>query len=109
MSRLLDFLTLPLSLPISPLWDVVICLVIGEIAYRVAFAVAGEHADSVSGRSALHWLIRIPLWFLMWLFVCLIITIVDLIRENWMWAFAVLAFIAVVVGIIMLIKRHQRG
>ena len=74
MKALLDFLTLPLSLPINPIWDFVICAIIGEIAYWVAYSFAGRNASSSAGRSALHWAVRIPLYFILWLIACIIIT-----------------------------------
>ena len=34
MKLLLDFLSLPLSLPINPLWDLVICAILGEFVTK---------------------------------------------------------------------------
>ena len=106
MKAFLDFLTLPLNLPINPIWDVVICLVIGEIAYRVAYAFAGAYADTSGGRTVLHWLIRIPLWFLIWLFACLVITIVNLVRQNCLWLLAILGALVLCGGTVVFIRSR---
>ena len=86
MKTLLDFITLPLSLPIDPIWDFIICAVIGEIAFRLAYSFAGENASSGAGRFALHWLVRLPLYLIIWIFACLIILSVKFIIANWVWA-----------------------
>lgn len=107
MKALLDFLTLPLSLPINPIWDFVICAIIGEIAYWVAYSFAGRNASSSAGRSALHWAVRIPLYFILWLIACIIITIVNFIKANWIWVLIVLGSLAVI-GVIIIVILHIR-
>ena len=107
MKALLDFLTLPLSLPINPIWDYVITAVIGEIAYWVAYSFAGRNASSSAGRSALHWAVRIPLYFVLWLLACLIIMIVNFIKANWIWVLVALGLIAII-GIAIILIIHFR-
>lgn len=55
--------TEPLGLPIEWYYEWIILLVIGEIAYQVAYDKVGVlyHSGSISGRSAgsfVHWIIR---------------------------------------------------
>ena len=107
MKTFVDFLTLPLSLPISPIWDFIICLVIGEIAYRVAFSYAGEFGYTSGERSILHWIIRIVVYFVVWSLVCCIILAVRFIKANWIWVLIVLVALAVI-GLIVLIIRKKR-
>lgn len=107
MKALLDFLTLPLSLPINPIWDFVITAVIGEIAYWAAYSFAGRNASSSAGRSALHWAVRIPLYFILWLLACVIITVVNFIKANWVWVLIALGAIAVV-GVVIIVIIHTR-
>ena len=62
-----DLATEPLGLPIE--W--IVLLVIGEIAYRVAYDKVGVlyHNGSISGRSAgsfFHWIIRTVVFLVMW-------------------------------------------
>ena len=96
-------------MPIHPIWDFVITLVIGEIAYWVAYSVAGRNARSSAGRSALHWAVRIPLYFILWLLACVIITIVNFIKANWVWVLIALGVIAIVgVAIIVIIHAQKK-
>ncbi len=113
MKALLDFLTLPLSLPISPIWDFIICAIIGEVAYWVAFSFAGRNAHTSSGRSALHWAVRIPLYFVLWFAACIIITVVNFIKANWI-GVIVVAGVIVIAGIaifttLRIIKSNKAG
>jgi hypothetical protein len=105
MKALLDFLSLPLSLPINPIWDFVICAIIGEIAYWVAYSFAGRNASSSAGRSVLHWAVRIPLYFILWLIACIIITVVNFIKANWVWVLITLGILAVVGVLIIVILQ----
>lgn len=107
MKSLLEFLALPLSLPIPPIWDYVFCVIIGEIAYQVAYALAGRYGSSRAERTALHWLIRIPFYFGLWLIVCVAITIVNFIKANWIWVLVVLGIITIA-GSTILVVRHFR-
>ncbi len=103
-----DFITLPLSLPINPLWDFVIMALIGEIAYWAAYSYAGRNASSRAGRSALHWAVRFPLYLILWLLVCIIIKIVNFIKANWIWVLISLGAIAVIgVAIIVVIRKRK--
>ena len=109
MKALLDFLTLPLSLPINPIWDFVICAIIGEIAYWVAYSFAGRNASSSAGRSALHWAVRIPLYFILWLILLFSLKgdVLDFIKANWIWVLIVLGSLAVI-GVIIIVILHIR-
>ena len=109
MKAVLDYLTLPLSLPVNPILDYIITLLIGDIVYRIAFSYAKENARS-GERYFVHWLVRIPLYFVIWLLVCLVILIVQFIRANWIWVLIILGIIAVS-GIVTLIiiKVHKKN
>ncbi len=107
MKGLLEFLALPLSLPISPIWDFVICAIIGEIAYQVAFSYAGRNGSSSGERTLLHWLIRFPVYFGLWLMICILILIVKFIKANWIWILVILGMGALIGGSIILIRRHK--
>ena len=107
MSDLWSFLKLPLSLPISPVWDFLICLVLERLAYKVAFSYAGEYGSTSGERGALHWLIRIVIYLLIWSLVCFIILAVKYIIVNWVWVLIISGVLAVT-GLIFLIIRRKR-
>jgi uncharacterized membrane protein YdjX (TVP38/TMEM64 family) len=109
MKLLLDFLSLPLSLPINPLWDFVICLVLGEVVYRFAYSLAGEYGRNSSDRFLLHWLIRIPAYFLLWSTICVGIIVARFLKANWMWILPIVfAVVGGIIGVVILVKRKKR-
>lgn len=66
-----DLATEPLGLPIEWYYEWIILLVIGEIAYQVAYDKVGVlyHNGSISGKSAdsfVHWIIRTVVFVTMW-------------------------------------------
>lgn len=66
-----DLATEPLGLPIEWYYEWIILLVIGEIAYHVAYDKVGDlyHSGSISGRSAgsfVHWIIRTIVFVAVW-------------------------------------------
>ena len=66
-----DLATEPLGLPIEWYYEWIILLVIGEIAYHVAYDKVGDlyHSGSISGRSAgsfFHWVIRTVVFVAVW-------------------------------------------
>ena len=107
MKSIMDFLTLPLSLPISPLWDFIICLVIGEIAYRVAFSYAGDLGSSSGERYLIHWIIRLVVYFIVWSLVCLLIMMIRFIEANWIWVLIATGILAIAGVAILFIKRSK--
>lgn len=108
MKLLLDFLSLPLSLPINPVWDIVICAVLGEIVYQLAYSFAGEYGRNSSDRFWLHWLIRIPAYFLFWSVICVGIIVARFLKANWIWVLPIVLTVVVgIIGIIIFIKRKK--
>ena len=66
-----DLATEPLGLPIEWYYEWIILLVIGEIAYHVAYDKVGAlyHSGSISGRAAgsfIHWIIRTVVFVAVW-------------------------------------------
>lgn len=110
MKLLLDFLSLPLSLPINPLWDFVICAVLGEVVYRLAYSFAGEYGHNSSERFWLHWLIRIPAYFFLWAVICVGIIVTRFVKANWMWVVPVFVIVVgAVVGSILWLRKRRRS
>ena len=71
-------ITNPLAININPIYEYIILIVIGTIAYTVAFRKVGQLYDSgfISGSmigSVIHWTIRLILFILMWIAINLII------------------------------------
>ena len=71
----------PLGLPISAVYEYIILIIIGEIAYRISYWKVGDFIDegflpSKNLARMAHWIIRFVVYFLIWgvirLFVWLI-------------------------------------
>ena len=81
-------LTDPLGLPINPLCEYAILLVIGAIAYVMAYNKVGDmyHSSLINGKttgSFFHWLIRGFLFVVMWLAVYGVIQGYHFVTVNW--------------------------
>ena len=84
---LFGILTDPLGLPIDLWKEYFILAIIGEIAYQVAYAKAGNLYDNGfistrTGGSIMHWSIRLPLYFIMWAITYGIIWLVKWIMAH---------------------------
>lgn len=107
-SFIFDRLTDPLGLPIPALWEYVILLVIGSIAYAIAFSAVGGMYDSGSihsrgAGSVFHWLIRLIVFVVIWAITYGIITIVKWITANWVIVVSSLGGVLLIAGIIALV------
>jgi hypothetical protein len=85
MKALFEFIQLPLSLPINPVWDLVICLILNEVAYKMAFSLAGRNGVTSNERFFIHWSVRVPLFFLMWILFCMGIYVFRFVQQNLIW------------------------
>ena len=78
-SFIFERLTDPLTLPISPLWEYVILLVIGEIAFRIAW----EASPGGFGGSTIHWFVRIIAFAVMWAVTYAVIAVGQFVIAHW--------------------------
>ena len=67
---LFELLVDPLGLPINPVYEYLVMLVVGEMAYQFAYEKTGvlSHREYMSRgqKSVLHWVIRLLFYFAMW-------------------------------------------
>lgn len=102
-SLVFDMLTDPLTLPVEPWKEWVILVVIGVIAYKIAFdMVGGMYAlDLINSRfagSLAHWTIRILIFVSVWFITYWVIVAGQWIQANPLLALYILGGI-VIVGI----------
>ena len=105
-SFIFDLITDPLGLPISPIWEYIILIVLNEIAYRIAWYA------SPGGRfgSEIHWAVRIPTFVIIWAITYAIIAIVKWIFANWIIILSILGAIIIISGVIaIIVLRRRRG
>lgn len=84
---LFELATSPLGLPIEWYYEYLILVVIGEIAYHIAYAKVGDmyHGSWISGKSSgsfFHWLIRGICFFVMWFVAYVAIQGYFFVRAN---------------------------
>lgn len=102
-SFIFDLITDPLALPISPLWEYLILLVLGEIAFRIA----GEASPGGFGGSAIHWFVRAIAFVAMWAVAYAVIAAAKFVIAHWIPIVCIIGGIAVA-GVILAIILKQK-
>lgn len=107
-------LTDPLGLPISAIWEYIILIAIGEIAYLCALKLVGNlynsgeiHSSGVG--SLVHWIIRLFLFVVMWTVIYLLIKLVKFLAVCWLpTLIGLLGIVLVSVLIVFIIKTIKK-
>lgn len=96
-------LTDPLGLPIEPLWEYVILLVVGEIVHEIAWNV------SPGGRlgSLIYWVTKLIAFALIWAILYAIIVVVKFIIAHWIWFAIGVAVIIISVSAWLIWKKKK--
>lgn len=111
-----DLLTDPLGLPIEWYWEYIVLLVIGAVAYAVAYRFVGDMysggmIDGSTSGSFFHWLIRLILFVILWAVTYGIIAVVKWLTDNWVLVLSILGGVVATVGIaavIAIIVRKRK-
>lgn len=111
-----DLLTDPLGLPIEWYWEYIVLLVIGAVAYAVAYRCVGDMysggmIDGSTSGSFFHWLIRLILFVILWAVTYRIIAVVKWLTDNWVLVLSILGGVVATVGIaavIAIIVRKRK-
>ena len=90
----------PLGLPIEPLWEYVILLIVGEIAHEIAWSASPGGTFG----SLIYWVTKLPAFVVIWAVLYTIIVAIQFIIAHWIW-FAVGAVVLVAIGIILVIRN----
>ena len=103
-SILFDILTDPLGLPISPLWEYLLLLVISGIAFRIAW----EASPGGFGGSTIHWIVRIIAFVAIWAVTYAVIWAGKFVIAHWIPVVCVAggALIIGVAGTIIYKRKH---
>ena len=110
-----DLITEPLGLPIEWYYEWVILLVIGEIAYRVAYDKVGVlyQSGSISGKSAgsfFHWIIRTVVFVAIWAVTYGVIWIGKFVMAHKIQvAIGICSIVSVVIAVKILIWIKERN
>jgi CHASE2 domain-containing sensor protein len=98
-----DLLTDPLGLPINPIWEYVILLVIGEMAFRIAW----DASPGGFGGSTIHWLVRIIVFAVIWAVTYAAIAIGQFVVAHWIPIMCIIGGLVVVSISIVLVQKHR--
>ncbi len=114
MSSLFNFLTFPLGLPINAFYSYLIMIVIGEVAYGIAFLTVGklynkEIIRGSFGGSVCHWLIRIPVYIIIWVSLYGLISLGKFIYRNWKIVLFASCSIAATIIILIIVHRVRKN
>ena len=74
-------LTNPLSLPIEPLWEYVILLIVGEIVHEIAWSVSPGGTFG----SLIYWVTKLIAFVAIWAVLYAIIATVQFVIAHWIW------------------------
>jgi len=96
-------LTDPLGLPIEPLWEYVILLIVGEIVHEIAWNA------SPGGRlgSLIYWVTKLLAFVIIWAVLYGIIATIQFIIAYWIW-FAIGAAVLIAIVITWVIWNSKR-
>lgn len=83
----------PLGLPIAPLWEYVILLIVGEIVHEIAWSIS---PGGTCG-SLIYWVTKLIAFVAIWAVLYAIIATVQFVIAHWIW-FAIGAAIIVAAG-----------
>ena len=101
-----SLLTDPLGLPIEPLWEYLILLVVGEIVHEIAFYVSPGGTFG----SLIYWVTKLIAFATIWAVLYAIIAIIKFIIAHWIW-FAIVGgvLLAAAVGLIIYAKVSDKN
>ena len=104
MPKLLyTLLTDPLGLPIEPLWEYVILLIVGEIVHEIAW----NASPSGTFGSLIYWVTKLLAFVVIWVVLYAIIATIQFIIAYWVW-FAIGAAVLISVVIALVIWDSKR-
>ena len=81
MKLLYTIITNPLGLPISPIWEYLILLVIGEIVHEIAWNVSPGGTFG----SLIYWVTKLLAFVAIWAILYGIISAIKFVVAYWIW------------------------
>ena len=104
MKFLYDILISPLGLPISPIAEYIILLVIGEIVHEIAWSV------SPGGRigSIIYWITKLIVFVVVWAILYLGIVLIKSIYIHCVLALLILGGILVLLTILIIVNKVKK-
>lgn len=104
MKFLYTIITNPLGLPISPIWEYLILLVVGEIVHEIAWNVSPGGTFG----SLIYWLTKLLTFVAIWAILYGIISAINFVVANWVW-FTIGGAIVLTLSILIIISKKKRA
>ena len=97
-------LTDPLGLPIEPLWEYVILLIVGEIVHEIAW----RASPGGTFGSLIYWVTKLIAFVAIWAVLYAIIAAVHFVIAHWIWfATGAAIIIATVIAFVTWNRKHK--
>lgn len=91
-------LTDPLGLPIEPLWEYIILLIVGEVVHEIAFSISPGGTFG----SLIYWFSKVIVFVVIWAVLYAIIASIQFIIAHWIWfAIGVGIVLVAIIGLII--------
>ena len=103
MKFLYTIITNPLGLPISPIWEYLILLVVGEIVHEIAWNVSPGGTFG----SLVYWLTKLLTFVAIWAILYGIISTINFVVAHWIW-FTIGGAIILTLTILIIISKKKR-
>lgn len=108
LKPIFDILTGDVAICNNVIYNYLILVIVGEIAYRFSYSIVGYAYDNRIIRkkesgSVLHWAIRCVIYVIIAYFLCALIWVYNfvLIIPHWIWWFLVLSIIGTMIFVIV--------
>ena len=105
LKLLYTLLTDPLGLPIEPLWEYVILLIVGEIVHEIAWKA------SPGGKfgSLIYWVTKLLAFVIIWAVLYAIIAAIQFIIAYWIWfSIGAAVLIAAVIALVIWVSKRKQ-
>ena len=92
----------PLGLPIDPVWEFVILLIVGEIVHEIAYWVSPGGAFG----SLIYWITKLLVFVAIWAILYGIIAVIKFVILHWIWF--TIGGLALLIGVIIWIIANNK-
>jgi len=100
-----EILVNPLGLPIDPIWEYLIILVVGEIAHEIAYWVS---PGGKTFGSFIYWVSKLLVFVAMWAILYGIITAVQFVIAHWIWfTIGGVVILGIAITLIIIFKKKK--
>ena len=91
-------LTDPLGLPIEPLWEYIILLIVGEVVHEIAWNVSPGGPFG----SLIYWVTKLIAVVVIWTVLYAIIAVIQFVVAYWIWfAIGGVVLIAIIIALVI--------